>query len=53
MPGVVVYDPSNPEHVRRTHKSFVDAMGDRRIRGNFVPMLTRVRHAQQFLGILD
>ena len=42
----VLYNSSNPEHVRREHKSFVDAMGDRRLPDSFVTILARVRHAQ-------
>jgi len=41
-----IFDPSNPEHVRRSHQSIVDAMGDRRIPGRFNIMLARVCHAR-------
>ena len=51
--GNTPYRSSNPEHVQRTPASFVDAMGDRRIPGNFQTMLTRVRDIQPLLGILD
>ena len=51
--GNTLYDPSNPEHVRRANKSFVNAMGDKRIPDGFEIMLTRVRGEQPLLGILD
>jgi len=51
--GHALYDTSNPEHVRREHKSIFDAMGDRRIPDYLDIMLTRVRRAQPLLGILD
>ena len=44
LPSEIVYDPSDPEHVRRAHNSYVDAMGDIRVRNAFSTMLTRVRH---------
>ena len=40
-----LFDPSNPDHIRRSRQSIVDAMGDKRIPGRFNIMLTRVRHA--------
>ena len=52
VPGNIVYDPSNPEHVRRLNKSYIDSMGDRRIPDSFVTMLTQVRRAQPSLDIL-
>ena len=39
----VSYKSSNPEHVRREHKSFVDVMGDKRVPDHFETMLSRVR----------
>ena len=41
--GDVLYDPSNPEHVRRTHKTFTNTLGERRVPNHFDVMLTRVR----------
>jgi hypothetical protein len=43
--GTTRYDPFDPEHVRRVGKSYLDAMGDRRIPGYFFAMLHQVRHA--------
>ena len=40
-----LFDSSNPEHVRRSHKTSVNAMGERRIPHRFNIMLTRVRRA--------
>ena len=51
--GNIVYDPSNPEHVRRIHQSWVDAVGDGCIAGHLDTMLIRVCHAQPLLGISD
>ena len=45
-----LYDPTNPEHVRRAHKSYVDAMGDKYVPGYFETMLPRVRHVRYFLA---
>ena len=52
VPGNIVYDSTNPEHVRRLNKSFVDSMGDRRVPDSFVTMLTQVRHAQPLSDVL-
>ena len=43
VPCRMPYNSSNPEHVRREHKSFVDAMGTKRVPDNFKTMLSRVR----------
>ena len=40
----VLYDSSNPEHVRRAHKTFINALGERRVPSHFDVMLIRVRH---------
>ena len=48
----VLYNSSNSEHIRRTNKTFINAMGERRVPGHFDTMLTRVRHAQSLLGFL-
>ena len=53
VPCSALYNPSNPEHVRRSHKSYVDGMGDKRVLGFFETMLTRVRRGQFLLGISD
>ena len=42
-----IFDSSNPEHVRRSHRSFVNAIGERRIPQRFNIMLTRVRRAHK------
>ena len=42
-----LFDSSNPQHVRRSHKSFVNAMEEKRIPGRFDIMLTRVRWSCQ------
>ena len=51
--GNLSYDPSDPEHVRRMDRTYVNAMGDRRVPDGFEIMLLRVRDAQPLLGILD
>jgi len=53
LPSEIVYKPFDPEHVRRAHNTYVDAMGDMRVRNAFSTMLTRVRHSQPLLGTLD
>ena len=40
----VHYQPSNLEHVRRGHKSYLNAAGDKLIPDYFQTMLLRVRH---------
>ena len=49
----VLCDPYNPEHVQRTNKSYVDAMGDRHISNHFENMLSQVRHAKPLVGVSD
>ena len=39
------YKSSNPEHVRRVNKLFIDPMGIKRLPDKFYTALTRVRHA--------
>ena len=39
----VNYNSSDPEHVRRKHKSYVNAMGEKRVPDHFKIMLPRVR----------
>jgi len=41
VPCNTPYDPSNPEHARRAHKSYINAMGEKRIPDHFVSMLSR------------
>ena len=43
--GDPVYNSSDPEHVQRSHKSYIDTMGKKRVPGDFFIMLTRVRHS--------
>jgi hypothetical protein len=45
VPCIALYDPSNPEHVRREHKSYINPMGEKRVPDHFETMLSRVRHA--------
>jgi hypothetical protein len=51
--GDPVYSSSNPEHVQRAHKLYVDAMGQRWVPGHFDTMLTRVRRVQLLLSVPD
>jgi len=41
VPCNTLYDPYNPEHARRQNKVFTNAMGERRVPGHFVTMLSR------------
>jgi len=41
VPCSVLYNATNPEHVRRAHKTYTDGMGDKRISGCFDTMLTK------------
>ena len=36
------YSPSNPDHVRREHKTYINLMGEKRVRGAFHTMLSKV-----------
>ena len=47
----IAYDPSNAEHIKRSHKTFIDSMGEKRVLGGFFTMLTRVRHAQSLSDV--
>ena len=51
VPCHVAYDPSNAEHRRRSHKTFIDPMGQKRVTDGFVTMLTRVRHARSLSDV--
>ena len=53
VPGGIPYDPSDSEHIWRSHKAYVDAMGDKRIPGHFNTMLTRVRRTQILPSVSD
>ena len=44
IPGWVVYKPSNPEHVKREHKTFKNAQGKKCVPGFFTTMLSKVWH---------
>jgi hypothetical protein len=46
VPCNAVYEPSDPEHVQRKHKSYIDPSGERRVPGYFMNMLLRVGYAQ-------
>jgi len=41
VPGWVVYKPSDPEHVKREHKTFIDGQGNRCVPGFFTAMLPK------------
>ena len=43
-PWEVVYQPLDPEHVKREHKSYVDPLGDKRVPDGFATLLLRVCH---------
>ena len=43
-----LYQPSDPEHVKREHKSYLNPVGEKRIPGYFDSMLLRVRHPPFF-----
>ena len=47
------YDHSDAEHRRRSHKTFVNAMGQKLVPGGFVTMLTRVRRARTYSTFPD
>ena len=47
------YKPSDPEHARREHKSFISRTGVKMVPGHFVTLLSRVRPAQTLLGFPD
>ena len=53
VPNAAPYNPTNPEHVRREHKSYIGAVGGKYVRGHFETMLPRVRHAQDLLDFLN
>jgi len=42
IPCAVVYEPFDPEHVKREHKSYIDIEGDKCIPGAFQTMLSKV-----------
>ena len=46
----ILYQPSDPEHVRREHKSFFDPAGDKYLPDRFESMLSRVCHPLPFFG---
>ena len=45
VPCSARYCSSNPEHVKREHKAYIDATGNKRVPGCFNTMLTKVRHS--------
>ena len=51
--GDILYNPSNPEHVRRVHESFVNPMGEKRVPGYYVTMLSRVRRTVVFGWVFE
>jgi hypothetical protein len=42
--GGILYQPFNPEHVKREKKAYLNAAGDKRIGDHFTAMLSRVWH---------
>jgi len=40
-PSVARYDPSNPEHTKREHKTYINLMGEKRVRDAFMTMLPK------------
>lgn len=53
IPYGIVYQPSDPEHVKRERKSYLDAAGDKRINERFENMLPRVCHPLPFIDPLE
>ena len=53
VPCSILYNASNPEHAKRSHKTYTDAMGDKRISGCFDTMLTKVSRSQSSPDALD
>ena len=51
-PYEVIYQPSNPEHVKRKHKSYKDASGDVLLPDSFKTMLARVRRSPHLIDLL-
>lgn len=47
--GKTPYQPLNPEHIIREHKSFLDPAGNKRIPGRFKTMLPRVCYPLAFI----
>jgi hypothetical protein len=45
----ILYQPFNPEHVKREQKSYLDAAGNKYIPGHFKIILPRVRHLSPFI----
>jgi hypothetical protein len=43
-PSSVLYQPSNPEHVKRGQRLYLDPAGNKRILDHFETMLSRVCH---------
>ena len=51
--GNPAYEPSNPEHVRRANKLYIDPMGIKRVPDRFYTALIRVCRAQSLLCVSD
>jgi hypothetical protein len=51
-PSSALYKPSNPEHVKRKHKSYLDPEGDKYIPDHFNTMLPQVCHSPPFIASL-
>jgi hypothetical protein len=46
----IIYQPFDPEHVKREWRSLLDAAGDKHIPEYFETMLSRVCHPSPFVG---
>ncbi|KAF9649037.1 hypothetical protein BDM02DRAFT_3095383 [Thelephora ganbajun] len=53
VPCNILYNSSNPEHARRAHKLFVDAMGERCVPGHFDTMLSREREIRHHFQMVS
>ena len=38
------HNPLDPEHIKREHKTYVNSLGEKRVRGAFTTMLSKVWH---------
>ena len=48
--GSRAYDPSDEEHVKRSHKIWTNPAGRQYVPGHFFTMLSRVRHPPPLVG---
>lgn len=52
LPYNVYYRSEDPEHVKREHKTYLDAAGVKLVKDAFKTMLSRVRHQACWAGYL-